>query len=168
MATLSKTTLLINFSWSLSLNWWKSRMSKETRKADYIYIYIWKPYPETDFLSYSCGWTVFKSLKVQHRLSFINKWHIVKMNGYCHFKVPQVIFHNCVFFCFQEHDASMKHWDILILLSYLCCQGNRALLILLSEMKVKIGKERKNREPARQKKKFLCSCRDLEMFLCSW
>ena len=129
-------------------------------------IYIWKPYPETDFLSYSCAWTVFKSLKVQHRLSFMNKWHRVKMNGYCHLKVPQVIFHDCVFFCFQEHDASMKHWDILILLSYHRCQGNRALLIRLSEMKVKAGKERKDRQPARQKKNSLCSCRDLGMFLC--
>lgn len=50
----------------------------------------------------------------------------------------------------------MKHLDILILLSYHCCQGNRGLLILLSEMKVKTGKERKNSEPASKTEKKIC------------
>lgn len=167
IATLSKSTLLINFSWSLFLNWWKSRIAKRNMQDWLKKVYERYPYPETDCLSYSCGWIVFKSLKFQHTLSFINTWHVLKMHGHCHFEVPQIIFHNCVVFFFQEHDARMKHWDILILLSYHRCQGNRCLLILLSEMKVKTDRERKNKEPARQNKN-LCSYRDLEMFLCFW
>ena len=70
-------------------------------------------------------------------------------------------------FFFQEHDDRTGPWEILILLFHRCCQGNRGLWILESEMKVKAVKERENGKPARQHKN-LCSFRGLEAFLFFW
>lgn len=73
------------------------------------------------------------------------------MNGVASLKYHKWYFITMLPFFFQEQDARVEPWDNLTLLSYHRCQGNRGLLILLSEMKVKTGKERKNGEPARQK-----------------
>lgn len=83
--------------------------------------------------------------------------------------LSQIIFHNHVAFFFQKHEAKMEPWDNLILLSYHRCHGNRGLLLLLSETKVKTGKKKKNREPRQKEKKKnrLDSFRDVEMFLFS-
>lgn len=68
---------------------------------------------------------------------------------------------------FQKLDAKMEPWDNLILLSYHRCRGNRGLLILLSEMKVKTGKKRKKREPRQEKNPtvFIQRSRDVFVFL---